>query len=340
MSPLPAVALPVDAAPAIVRGASWRRTDATQDGFDLVRLGSQEALEATFAPQAGMTCCSLRHGGVELIGERFGLAAYASCGITMGMSLMHPWANRLSSWKYTARGATVRLPVSPLLHTDRWGLPVNGVQSCGEAWVLEDSGAAGESAWLDATLPFDSDPRQLELFPFPHRLYLRAEVTGCCLCVSSEIEATGSVPVPACLGYRVYVRREQPRGDATIVLPARRRVVTDERLLPTGATEPLEMSASTVGVDELHEVFALGADRCVTVASGARRLTVESLTGFPLAQVRTVASEPHVMVEALTAAPDALSRDLFPVATPGQPYRAALRLSVDNLSLDRSRLTA
>jgi hypothetical protein len=84
---------------------------------------------------------------------------------------------------------------------------------------------------------------------------------------------------------------------------------------------------------------SLGADRRLTVASDTRRLTVESLTGFPLAQVRSVASEPHVVLEALTAAPDALSRDLFPVATLGRPYRAALRLSLDDLSLDQSRLT-
>jgi aldose 1-epimerase len=331
-----ALAVPLDLAP----GGACIRTDTTQDGYEVVRLGSQDALEATFAPQAGMTCCSLRHGGVELIGERLGLDAYASCGITMGISLMHPWANRLSSWKYTACGATVRLPVSPLLHTDRWGLPVNGVQSCGHAWILQNTGAARESAWLDATLPFDCDPRRLELFPFPHRLYLHAEVTRCCLHISTEIEATGSVPVPVCLGYRVYLRRKQPPHDATIVLPARRRVVTDERLLPTGATEPLEMSALTLGADELHEVFVLGADRCLTVTSDARRLTVESLTGFPLAQVRTLASEPHLVIEALAAAPDALSRDLFPVATPGRPYRAAIRLLVDDLSFDRSRLTA
>jgi hypothetical protein len=287
-----------------------------------------------------MTCCSLRHGVAELLGERCGLAAYASEGITMGMSLMHPWGNRLSSWGYTACGATVRLPVSPLLHTDRFGLPVNGVQSCGHAWVLENTGAGPDSAWLEATLPFDSDARQLELFPFPHRVHLRAEVTGSSLCIATVIEATGSVPVPACFGYRLYVRREQPRADTTMVLPARRRVVTDERLLPTGATEPLEMSASTLGVDELHEVFLLGADRRLTVASDARRLTVESLGGFPFAQVRSVASEPHVMVEALTAAPDALSRDVFPVATPGRPYRAAVRLSVDQLSCERAPLAA
>lgn len=303
----------------------------------MVRLSSQDGLEATFAPQVGMACCSLRHGGAELLGERFGLAAYADSGISMGMSLMHPWADRLSSWSYTASGATVRLPVSPLLHTDHWGLPVNGVLSSGDAWALEDSGAAVESAWLDAVLPFEQ-PRQLELFPFPHRLHLRAEMTGRSLCISVELEATGSLPVPVCFGYRLYLRREQPRGDATLVVPARRRLMTDERLLPTGATEPLEMSASTLGIDELQEVFALGADRRLTVASDARRVTVEPLTGFPLAQVRTVAGEPHVMLEALTAAPDALSRNTFPVATPGRPYRAAVRVSTDDLSSDRSLL--
>lgn len=250
----------------------------------------------------------------------------------MGMSLMHPWANRLSSWRYTACGATVRLPVSPLLHTDRFGLPINGVQARGHAWVLQASGSTSECAWLEATLYYDSDRRQLELFPFPHRLHLRAEVTDRCLCISTEIEATGGVGVPACLGYRLHLRREQPPTDATIVLPARRRVVTDRRLLPTGASEPLEMSASTLAVEDLHEVFALGADRRLTIASDARRLTLEPLTGFPFAHVRTSASEPHFMVEALSAAPDALTRDLFAVATPGRPYLAALRLSVDDNS--------
>jgi hypothetical protein len=43
------------------------------------------------------------------------------------------------------------------------------------------------------------------------------------------------------------------------------------------------------------------------------------------------------MVEALTAAPDALSRNRFSVATPERPYRAALRLSIADLSWDGAR---
>jgi galactose mutarotase-like enzyme len=314
---------------------AYVRTDAEAEGYDLVCLRSADALQAAFAPQAGMTCCSLLHSGVELIGERYGLTAYARGGVTMGMSLMHPWADRLSSWTYTACGTTVRLPISPLLHTDHWGLPVNGVHPSSHAWVMQHSGAAGGSAWLDATLPFDR-PRQLELFPFPHRLCLHAEVTGRSVCIYIEIEATDHVAVPVCFGYRVYVRRGH---GTTVVLPERRRIVTDERLLPTGATEAMHMRASTVGVDELREVSFLGTDRRLTIASDTRRLTIELLSGFPLTHVRSVAREPHVMLEALTAPPDALRHNLFPVASPGQPYQAALRLSVDELSWDRSRLT-
>jgi hypothetical protein len=43
------------------------------------------------------------------------------------------------------------------------------------------------------------------------------------------------------------------------------------------------------------------------------------------------------MVEALTAVPNALNHDAFPVATPACPYRAALRLSADELSFHPPR---
>jgi hypothetical protein len=95
-----------------VTGIACSTERGSQDGFDVLRLGSQAGFEASFAPQVGMTCCSLRHRGAELVGDRYGLAAYASCGITMGMSLMHPWADRLSSWTYTVCGTT------PLLAED------------------------------------------------------------------------------------------------------------------------------------------------------------------------------------------------------------------------------
>ena len=80
------------------------------DGYDAVRLAAGE-LEATWAPGAGMAGASLRHRGEELLGLRDGLRAYAERGRTMGIPLLHPWANRLGGDDYEAAGRSVLLPV-------------------------------------------------------------------------------------------------------------------------------------------------------------------------------------------------------------------------------------
>jgi hypothetical protein len=130
----------------------------------------------------------------------------------------------------------------------------------------------------------------------------------------------------------VYLRHSAAAAaEPTLSLPARRRVVTDARLIPSGWTEHRAGQTLHLGTDAVDEVFALGPEHALTVVSGERRVTLESLAGYPLAEVRTMPGEPHVLLEALTATPDALSHDDFPVATPGHPYRAALRLGLDTV---------
>ena len=53
------------------------------------------ALTASFEPSASMVCASLTRDGEELLGLRDGLEAYVERGKTMGIPLLHPWANRL-----------------------------------------------------------------------------------------------------------------------------------------------------------------------------------------------------------------------------------------------------
>jgi len=285
-----------------------------------------------------MTCCSLRRGEAELLGARHGLAAYASNGVSMGLSLMHPWTDHLSGWSYTAAGTRVRLPVSPLLHTDSSGLPVNGVQSNGRAWTVERSGADEANAWMEATLAFTS-PRQLALFPFPHRLHLRAEVGPDGLRIVTTVEATTEQPVPIAFGYRVFVCRDASAGTAALVLPARRAIATDARLIPTGVSEKrAEETRLLRDGERIGEVFALGPkDRTIKVLTTERQLALEALEGFPFAQVRGTPDESELMLEAMTAEPDALSHEAFALATPGRPYRAELRITAEEAAAARVR---
>jgi galactose mutarotase-like enzyme len=95
------------------------------------------------------------------------------------------------------------------------------------------------------------------------------------------------------------------------------------------------MRALQLGVDETREVFLLGTDRRVTLASETQRLTLDIGAGYTAAHARAVADEQYVTLEALTALPDALTRGDFPLALPGKPYTARLRLSVDALTSPR-----
>ena len=57
-----------------------------------------------------MICQSLRHGGAEWLEQRLGLDAYVEQGKTMGIPLLHPWANRLAHPGYAVAGKEVSLP--------------------------------------------------------------------------------------------------------------------------------------------------------------------------------------------------------------------------------------
>src|SRR4051812_24944044 len=108
----------------------------------LERIDSPDGgLTATFAPRANCVCSSLARDGVELLGRRNGLDAYVEKGSTMGIPLLHPWANRLD--------ATIG---SPLVKHDANGLPIHGVLPGALPW---DADVAGDT--LRATLDWDRE---------------------------------------------------------------------------------------------------------------------------------------------------------------------------------------
>ena len=90
-------------------------------------------------PTANMLCCSLKHHGVEFLHRGAGVDAYADRGITMGIPLLHPWANRLAAFEYDAAGKHVRLQrgASPIA-TDAAGLPIHGVLPALMRWEVDE----------------------------------------------------------------------------------------------------------------------------------------------------------------------------------------------------------
>ena len=240
----------------VVAGA--RIVETTVDGFAARTLVSpQGTLEATFVTGAGMVGSSLRHEGAELLDPRGGVARYAAQGGTMGLPLLHPWANRLEGFRYAAAGREVALSAtSGVLHLDENGLPIHGLLPGRSRWEVTGTEATPSAARLETRMVFSPDPALLEAFPFPHEVHLDVTLRDDALVVGTTLAATGDVAVPVSFGFHPYLRLPGvPREQWMVDLPVRERLVLDQRQLPTGAREAVRIDPAPLADRTFDDAF-------------------------------------------------------------------------------------
>jgi galactose mutarotase-like enzyme len=303
-------------------------------GYPARALHSREAaLTAVFTPQIGMLGCSLEHQGDELLGHRGGIARYEATGSTMGIPLLHPWANRLAGLSYTAAGRTVKIdPDSPAVRTDPNGLPIHGLVNTSPHWELAGAHADETSARLSATLAFGAHPELLEAFPFPHSLAIDAAVHDATLTIRTTLTATGDSPVPVSFGYHPYFQLpDVARADWHLQLPAMRRLVLDERMIPTGETEAAEAYDGPLGEREYDDAYeGVGDGTRFVLAGGGRRIAVELVDGYRYAVVYAPAGEDLIALEPMTAPTNALvSGNGLELVPPGGTRSATFAVAVE-----------
>ncbi|MBX3025988.1 aldose 1-epimerase [bacterium] len=305
--------------------------DASAAGHAAVVLSARDAdLHATFVPSLGMIGCSLRHRGDELLGQRGGLARYAASGSTMGIPLLHPWANRLAGTAYRIGDRAVAIDAAnPRLHRDGNGLPMHGLLAAHPGWRIDDRGAGAGGARLAATLDFAADPELLAAFPFPHTLTIAVTLRERTLEIATTLRPTGDVAVPIAFGFHPYLTL--PGADrATWLLqaPVRRRAVLDARGIPTGASAPGAIADGPLGARTFDDLFpALDAPTRFAISGGSRRLTVAFDAGYPCAQIFAPPGEPVICFEPMTAPTNALlSGDGLRQVAPGDVFTAAFAI--------------
>ncbi len=262
-------------------------------------------LSATFVPDVGMIGSSLTHEGQELLGQRKGLAKYAESGSTMGIPLLHPWANRLGGLEYTAAGRTVTIdPASPRVRTDPNGLPIHGLVNASPHWEP----LATTDDRLTARLDFAAHDDLMDGFGFPHTIEIDASLDPDALTIRTTVTATGDVAVPLSFGYHPYlVLPGVPRADWHVEVPLTERLKLDERMIPTGETETVEPFAGPLGERTFDDGYAGAADGTTfALAGGGRRIELTFVDGYRYAQVYAPASEDTICFEPMTAPTDAL----------------------------------
>jgi aldose 1-epimerase len=284
--------------------------------------------QAEFVPEANMVCRSLRHRGAEMLDPGRGVEAYAQHGKTMGIPLLHPWANRLAGSSYRVGETTVRLPAAAGRYaTDPNGLPIHGALPGHLGWAVQ---AGSPSHRLVARLLWDSS-ELLELFPFEHELELGAELAGGGLTLTTTLRATGSDPVPVAFGFHPYLRIPgSSRRDWRVTLGATQRLVLDEHMIPTGVHEPLVERAFVLGEQSWDDGLAgLGEPARFEVSGGETSLIVTFEEGFGYAQVYAPPGHDYICFEPMTAPTNALvSGEGLVLVAPGEEYRTRWSVTV------------
>jgi galactose mutarotase-like enzyme len=296
---------------------------------ETVRLGAPggEGLRAEFAPAANMVLHSLTLGGRELLAQRNGLEAYRERGSTMGVPLLHPWANRLAGPGYLAAGTEVAFdPESELFKRDPHGLPIHGVLPSLLRWDVLDR----EEASLVAGLEWGRSHPAFELFPFPHRLRYEARLGPRTLEIAVALEPAEDVPVPVSFGFHPYLRIPGgERATAEMYLPVRRALLHDASMIPTGESSPTDPGLRRLGSSEWDDGFAdLTSPPRFVLSSDGSEVALTFMRGYHFAQVFAPPGSDFVCFEPMTAPTNALGSGAdLPVVAPGGRYETAFAIS-------------
>ncbi len=282
-------------------------------------------LQAVFLPGCGMIGVSLRLHGEEFLRRLENLDAAAAKGSTAGIPLLYPWANRLSVPRFRVAGRDVALDSSsPLLHCDDRGLLIHGVKWASLAWEVIEAKADRLTARLAWT-----HPKLLAVFPFRHKVELTATLRPDSLTIETTILAEDLLPVS--FGFHPYFGLASlPRDKWRLKLPTMRKLVLDDRGIPTGRDKSFDGFDAPLGDLNLDAGFsALDEHPAFSLSGNGRRITLEFLENYRYAQVFAPKGEDFVALEPMTAPTSALtSGQGLRLVEPGKEFRAALRIRI------------
>ena len=304
------------------------------EGIRALALATDEGgvVEATFVPSADMVGCSLRHRGEELLGQRGGLRTYIEERSTMGIPLLHPWANRLARTRFSVADGEVDLDDAMAVTRDPNGLSMHGLLAAAVGWRVDRHEATEDGGVLAASFDFAGHRELMAAFPFPHQVLFEANLRGPVLTITTIVAASGGTAVPIAFGYHPYLLLPGvDRSEWEVVMPVRERLELDDRMLPTGAREHVQVEAGPLGSRTFDDAYLAPEQGAPFVlAGGGRRIELRFGPGYRFAQVYAPSDDDVVAYEPMTAPTNALvagGPDL-PLIEPGGRYEATFSIAI------------
>ena len=221
----------------------YQAEQTTDHGIPVVRLTDPvRGVEIAIVPSVGNTAYEFNvHGKNILYFPYSDVSEFQKNPQLSGIPFLAPWANRLSEQGFWANGKKYAFDME--LGNVRGANPIHGLLSSSPYWHVTNVAADKNSARVTSRLEFWKYPDLMAQWPFAHEYEMTYVLQNGTLEVRVTIANLSADPMPVAIGFHPYYGIPGVSRDAWIGhIPARRHVVADSRLIPTGEMKPMDLA--------------------------------------------------------------------------------------------------
>jgi aldose 1-epimerase len=226
----------------VTLGQDYTAERTTDHGIPVVRLADPaNGVEVAIVPSVGNTAYEMDvHGKNILYFPYADVAEFQKNPQLSGIPFLAPWANRLDEQAFWANGKKYAFDMD--LGNVRGANPIHGLLSSSPYWQVVSVAADKRSARATSRLEFWRYPDLMAQWPFAHEYEMTYTLKDGALEVHVTITNLSNDPMPVAIGFHPYYRiPDIARDEWTGHIPARRRVVADNRLIPTGEYRAMDI---------------------------------------------------------------------------------------------------
>jgi aldose 1-epimerase len=215
----------------------------TEDhGIAIVRLSdAAHGVEVNIVPSIGNLAYEMKvHGHNILHFPYVDVSAFVRQPAQCAIPLLAPWANRMTENGFWANGKKYAFNTG--LGNVRGDLPIHGLLGNSPLWRVTEVAADAHAAHVTSRLEFWKEPDLMAQWPFAHEYEMTYSLAEGVLEVRLTVANLSSLAMPLMVGFHPYYRiPEIPRDEWTAHIPARKRVVADQRRIPSGELIPMDL---------------------------------------------------------------------------------------------------
>ncbi len=198
-------------------------------------------VEVSVLPSLGNRVSEMKvHGKNILYFPSTNLAELRKSSDLNGVPFLAPWANRLDDDSFWANGRKYTFNMA--LGNVQGPIPVHGLLANSGLWEVVELAADHSSAHVTSRLMFWKHPELMAQWPFAHEYEITYRLSEGTLETRLTVTNLSAEPMPLVLGFHPFYRiPDVPRDQWLAKIPARKIVIADIRLLPTGEFKPYDL---------------------------------------------------------------------------------------------------